>query len=399
MAGKTEAIHVFGAGVLGLTVALSLRLQGYRVTLVSEEWADRWQREDRNPRLASLYPAASISPHKVALPEMREATAFSQHCFVHFLSSPRWGVRRDTHWDVAEQPMEAPDYLEAFQDLRFLPETGGGLPGCPRRPQAEGLYGWRYSGLFLEYPTYVRTLGQCLEAMGVLRETRKLDPDALTDYAGKPWINCLGVGALNLFEDDHPSLWLRGHLLYVKGPGIPVSGREGRCFSYNYMPSAEVYAAVAETGAGLYFYPRRDAWVLGGSADPGPVSEGTQWTGTASSDPCRRAGDASYPEPLYSVNREILLKLTGVDISQFPHQGVMGYRFARDLKGAGARLEPDHAEPERIYHAYGFGGGGVTLSWHAARQVVHWAQNRFRPDTNWAPSTELFRSLRALLLE
>lgn len=399
MAEKTESIQVFGGGVLGMTVAMGLRVMGYRVTMISDHWADRWEGEPGNPRFASLYPAASIAPHKVRLANLREATEFAQHCYLHFLSSPRWGVRRGTHWDVSEQPMEAPAYVEAFQDLQHLPASGAGLPGCPRRLPGMDLYGWRYSGVFLDYPVYIHTLGQCLEAMGVLRETRKLHPDDLTNYAGSPWVNCLGVGALDLFEDDYPSQWVRGHLLYVSGPGLPVSGREGRTYSYNYQPSPDIYAAVAETGAGLYFYPRREAWVLGGSADPGAVGEGVEWPSPTGSDPVRQVGETSVPEPLLEVNREILRQMTGVDILDYPIRAVTGYRFARDLASAGARLEADQAEPERIFHAYGFGGGGVTLSWYAARQVVAWARERFHPDTDWAPSTELFRSLKALLLE
>jgi glycine/D-amino acid oxidase-like deaminating enzyme len=57
---------VLGAGVLGATVAITLRLAGHDVRVVTEKQIGD-SNSQRDPSFASAYPTASIIPQSVAL--------------------------------------------------------------------------------------------------------------------------------------------------------------------------------------------------------------------------------------------------------------------------------------------------------------------------------------------
>ncbi len=399
MKSSFKPIRVLGGGIVGLTVALGLRLSGYRVEMVSREWADlemRKQRLDRSS-LASLYPAASVAPHKVRLQEMSRHLATSQDCFLRFLGHVHWGVRREWHWEVSEMPEVPWEGLDVMQDLEWLPDDGSGLESCPRREAGLPVYGWRYSGLFLEYPRYLLALGSSLEALGVLRETRALGVGADRDPVGGPVINCLGHDGPKWSEDPVPSKWMRGHLIKVAAKGLPFDRRSGRPYSYNYLPLPTEYPLGDGNGGGVYFYPRLDGWVLGGSAEPGPVGSSDQWEGPDTRGKTVEIDGLAVPEPIYRLNGCLLKKLTGVDIATRKCEAYAGYRFVRDLEGVGARLEADGAAPEAVFHAYGFGGGGLTLSWAIAREALAWVRGLREPDLTALPNRGLFRDLQVTL--
>lgn len=399
MAGRTEPIRVLGGGIVGLTVAFGLRLCGYRVELRSREWADLEMRKKRMEKssLASLYPAASIAPHKVRLREMAVHLGWSQKSFLRFLGHAHWGVRREWHWEVSEKPVKPWEGLEVMQDLEWMPEDGRGMEGCPRREASVEVFGWRYSGLFLDYPRYLTTLGSSLEALGVLRETGPIASEE--GLAGGLVINCLGHGGPALGVDSVPMEWMRGHLIKVALKGLPFDRVTGRCYSYNYEPLPCLYPLGGGVGGGVYFYPRADGWVLGGSAESGPVGESDDWEGTETAGKTMKIDGIAVPEPIFSLNRRLLGHLTGIDIAGKGCEAYVGYRFVRDLNGKGARLEADGMEPDRVFHAYGFGGGGVTLSWAVAREVICWVRRNREPDLTALPNRGLFRDLQAVLEE
>jgi D-amino-acid oxidase len=399
MKSGEQPITVLGGGILGLTVALGLRISGFRVKLVSKEWADLVYRkgEFRNPRLASLYPAASIIPNWVHLKGIEDEFRFSQDCFLRFLGHAHWGIRRDWHWEIFETPPREPAYWRALHDLERLPACGAGLPGCPRRDEKVPVYGWRFSGVFVEYPKYLSALGQSLEALGVLRETRTVTSQEPGEGTPGPIVNCLGVGGPVIGADSRPSVWMRGYLFKLSPHGLPFDRTSGRGYCYTYHPLPWIYPTGEGTGGGVYFYPRSDSWVLGGSAEVGPVNMDGDWKGESYPVPRLKIDGLEVPEPIFELNRLLIRQLTGKDIARMNRHAVVGYRYVRDLEGEGARLGPDPGDSERVFHAYGFGGGGVTLSWAAARAAIRWIRQFREPDLGAFPNRGLFRVLEKVL--
>jgi hypothetical protein len=76
------------------------------------------------------------------------------------------------------------------------------------------------------------------------------------------------------------------------------------------------------------------------------------------------------PEPVLTINRDLIANLTGADIADQPMRATFGHRFARDLEGAGVRLDVSAEAGRPVAHNYGHGGAGVTLSWSCAVMVA-----------------------------
>ena len=131
---------------------------------------------------------------------------------------------------------------------------------------------------------------------------------------------------------------------------------------------------------GVYAYPRRDVWVLGGTKQNGTIVNG-EWTGesiTAEfvSIPGIDGGpDVKVPRPVIELNNQLLHDLTGVSILDREMRATFGYRYARDLDGDGVRLDTTQTRDGRlVVHNTGHGGAGVTLSWSCALRVARSVQ-------------------------
>lgn len=377
------SISVLGGGVTGITTATLLQVFGHTVTIYTERRADEAYGA-HDPVFASLYPAASVIPHTVTVDDPAAHLADAQAFFEVLRRDGRFGVRLQRHFEVFESPEPDPPYMAALLDAEriegALDETGGSPSAdlrCPRRPGASSLYGWQYRVYFVDIPTYYRALYSLFEALGGRFVKRTVTRDTLHEVPGDVLVNALGGRATEVFPDPAPATYLRGVLVLAESPGLPSHVDSGEHVSYNYAPDPSVYATPSGAAAGVYAYPRRDVWVLGGTRQPGRLADGT-WTGEAMAGetvpiPLRGGADTTVdvPRPVLSLNRALLLGLTGVDIADLDITAVFGYRYARNLEGEGIRLEMDTAPDGRsVAHNTGHGGAGVTLSWSTALRVM-----------------------------
>ena len=361
-------VLILGAGINGLTTGVLLSALGIPSTIVTHRRADRSSTAP-DPFFASRYPAASVIPHAVRVDDvvahMRETQAFFEVLRQH----GTFGVRQQMHYELFESPVEDPPYAPTMHDFRRLPGDGSGRPSAPSRPGTDAVYGWRFRTYFAETPTYVRRLFDVYEAAGGRVETREpLTRGDLSDLPGAAVVNCLGAGSRDLFDDPSPHRFLEGRLVYapVSRPAIDRQHRE--VCSYNYAPSAEVYAASDGSPAGLYVYPRSDVWVIGGTKQPVDPGEGA--TGASVTGPTYTVDGHAIPRPMVDVNAEILKGMYGIDIRETDLRATRGLRFARDLDGSGVRLEAEPGNGRPVVHNYGHGGAGVTLSWSSALRVA-----------------------------
>jgi D-amino-acid oxidase len=379
-------ISVLGGGVSGITTATALRLLGHDVCIYTNRRVDRAY-GSHDPMTASLYPAASVIPHTVTIDDPAAHLADSQAVFDVLREDPTFGVRQQLHFEMFEpgaRPQGVPDppYAPALRDFaRCLAPAANTSsvpsPVPPLRSGAESASGWRYEVTFVETPTYFRALFALFESLGGVVREKHIIPGGVTQLPGDLFVNALGGAATDIFPDPRPASYLRGVLLLVDSPGLPKHRDAERPVSYNYTPDPSVYAMEDGSPVGVYAYPRRDVWVLGGSKQPGHIVDG-KWHGesvgaeTFSVPGIDGSPAVDVPRPVLDLNEQLLRDLTGVSIAGRDMRATFGYRYARDLSGGGVRLETTHAHDGRpVVHNTGHGGAGVTLSWSCALRVAH----------------------------
>lgn len=376
-------VHILGGGVVGLSTALALQMSGFRTCLTTSLFPyDVESTHDatrvRQPEIASDFAAASVIPHSINMDHLNERMRISQKIFTLLNTYENMtGVGMRRHYELFEEgPKPDPSYRDVVNDYKRLPDDGSGGPGVPKRDGAEKIWGWGFKALFASTNIYLRWLYDMNRLGGGILKQQKLSPEDLTNrekVPGKIIINCTGYGSTKLFPELYdeqnglPYQIVRGHLVHLpfSCASIPKN-EESLLVSYNYWPDKSANAEMTD----VYYYPRKDDIVLGGTRQAGKLDESGQWQGQELQGRGIQIGDECVPLATMAVNRELIYQLTkgAVDIDTLTPSATKGYRFVteRVLLERGADL-PD-GRP--VIHSVGYGGGGVTMSWGAANAVV-----------------------------
>jgi hypothetical protein len=240
----------------------------------------------------------------------------------------------------------------------------------PRRSDNQPLYGWLFDCIFADWSLYFPALVALYQRSGGTITKQKLEREDISDLSSEIVINCSGTGAPFLFDDpSEEQLIMRGHLLN-KTDGPLITNKSGEVISYNYTPSADVYSDAEGNACDVYCYPRKDGWIVGGSRQMGQLHEENNWGNSNTSSTYTIEG-VSFPKEIINLNNEILnhsydhsLELSDDIIP------LVGYRYIRNHKN-GLRLEQENVSGKTVYHNYGHGGAGVTLSWGCAIEIAH----------------------------
>ncbi|BBH66880.1 amino acid oxidase [Actinoplanes sp. OR16] len=300
-------VVVVGAGVSGLTCAVRLAEAGLRVLVRSAD----------SPLTTTSCAAGAIwGPHLVAHDRAESWALASLGVFRELAADPvATGVRMT--WGV-----------EAGQDV---PRPGPGAEGvrlCAAVELPPGYTsGWEYRVPLIDMTRYLDYLTyRLLNKNGEIQISRVDDLPAL----GPLVVNCTGLGARELVPGD-PIRPVRGDLLVLDNPGIDTF----------FVEHDE------DDGDGLttYVLPQGDRVMLGGSRFAGEWSDEDPQIRQDILDRCARA------EPLLAGSRV--------------REHRVGLRPVRDR----VRIGPDDRYPH-VIHNYGHGGGGVTLSWGCADEVL-----------------------------
>ena len=183
----------------------------------------------------------------------------------------------------------------------------------------------------VETPRYLDGLLAEVREQGGTFERRGLS--ALADAPGDLVVNCAGLGARELCA-DHELEPVRGVVLHVRP-----------------RPDARPRAIVREEDL-AYVLPRPDVCVLGGSAERG------------------EAETVAEPALVAAILERCLAlepELEGCEVLG-AHAGLRPGRPE-------VRVEADRlADGRPLIHDYGHGGGGLTLSWGCADEVVELAR-------------------------
>jgi D-amino-acid oxidase len=300
-------VVVVGAGVSGLTTAVCLAEAGFAVSV-----------------RATLPPGDTTScsggPHLVTDPKVAE---WADHALTVFTEmAPKHGVRMVAGVEASRTEAEPPPWMEAASGFATL--SAADLP--------DGyVTGWEYTVPIIDMPVYLGYLTQRLSAAGgTLEYGARISAEQLPDLA-RVTVNCTGLGSRDLVADDS-LLGVRGDLIAVDNPGIK------RFFAEH----------TDEMRDQTYILPQGPSHVLlGGTAREGDTS---------------RAPDAEIAAGIIARCAAIEPSLAGATVRE--HR--VGIRPSRPL----VRVAREDFDTWTLVHNYGHGGGGVSLSWGCAEEVL-----------------------------
>jgi D-amino-acid oxidase len=310
-------VQVIGSGVAGLTTAIAVAEAGLRVGV----------RTASPPGATTSAVAGAVwGPVNCGPPDRARAWAQTGLAvFRELESDPATGIRSRRGRELSRHPAQPAAWLDLVDDLRFC--RGDELP-------PGFVAGWRYTAPVIAMPVYLEYLTARLERAGV-----KIDVNPITsltevtdDADGAPVIvNCTGVAARDLVPDPavHP---IRGQVVLIANPGI-----EEFYVDHSYPPPAV-----------SYLFPHQDFVVLGGTMADG------DWD----------------TEPRPEVAEQIIADCARIE-PRVRDAEVLGHRVGLRPARPEVRLEAEALSGGRVlWHNYGHGGAGVTLSWGCAREVT-----------------------------
>ena len=309
---------VVGAGVIGLTTAICLAEAGLATEVIAAE-----------PPAATTSAAAGAIWGPVRCGpagRCRGWAAAGLEVLSALAAEPDSGVHELAGQEVSARPAAPPDWMDLLPDTRLLgpDELPGGLAA-----------GWRYTAPAVSMPVYLDYLLRRYHRQGGSVTTA-----TVTSLAAVPApvvVNCTGMGARTLVPD--PALVpVRGQVVIAENPGITE-------FYLN-------HGAGGDHGTGaedyVYVFPHDDVVVLGGTAHEG----------------------ASDLAPRPEIAERILAGCAAA-VPALHGARVITQRVGLRPVRPEVRLEAEALPDGRVlWHNYGHGGAGVTLSWGCARELT-----------------------------
>jgi D-amino-acid oxidase len=307
-------ILVVGAGIVGLTTAVTLAEAGHQVRVLSAE----------PPQSTTSAAAGALWGPWLSEPRDRVTrwAADTLHALTDLADEPSAGVHMATGMDISTVDHTLPAWFDLLPDVRrsFPEELPDGYP-----------HGIQYTAPLLDMPVHLAYLVARLRAAGTVIELGAVASVDLVADRAHVVVNCTGLGARTLADDPrlHP---VRGQHLVVSNPGIT---------DFLEVDTGDSPDLIA-------IYPHGDHVVLGGTAQP----------------------DSWNREPDPATADAILTRCTAVQ-PLLARANVLSHRVGLRPTRAQVRLEEQQvSRGARIIHNYGHGGAGVSLAWGCATEVL-----------------------------
>ena len=311
MSAVADAV-VVGAGVVGLTTAISLAEAGVATRVIAAEPPSR----TTSAAAGAVWGPVLCGPAD----RCREWARAGLTVFGSLAGEPAAGVRQVSGRELSSKAATPADWLDMLADHRLLADDE--LP-------SGFVSGWRYTAPVVTMPEYLEYLVRRLESAGGSIAIEAVT--SLSSLDAPVVVNCTGVGARSL-AGDPAVVPVRGQVVVVRNPGIEE-------FYINHDLHGHDY---------VYLFPHGDLVLLGGTAEEGA------WDLPA------------RPEVSARILRDcsaVFPELDGAEVVA-ERVGLRPYRPS-------VRLEAESLPGSRVlWHNYGHGGGGVTLAWGCAREIT-----------------------------
>ncbi len=301
---------VVGAGVSGLSCAIRLLEAGHEVEVISDRFS---------PDTVSDVAAAIWYPFLTAPADRADGWGVATYAELERLAEEESdsGVRMRDGKEYLREAVDPPEWSEDIAAFRILDDSE--IP--------EGyVFGWQFRAPVIEMPLYMPWLRSRVEALGGSFVQSFVED--LNEVSGEVVVNCVGLGARELCDDEdvRPA---RGQIIFIdQDPGIG---------HFDQTPETLTYTI-----------PRSDVTVLGGTAQI------DDW------------GMDIRPEDYDLILSKVEALWPQLDRSKIVGEAV-GLRPSRSE----VRLEVEYIGEKKVVHNYGHGGAGVTLSWGCAEEVVN----------------------------
>jgi D-amino-acid oxidase len=317
---ERKKVVILGSGVNGLSTAIRIRQipeQPYDVVIISENFPPEttsdisggiWIPFECEPKLKVNEWASTTYPILMKLAEVNPYVCGVRDANVLYTKKP------------SDNEISWRDYVVGFRELREEE-----LRGAP--------HGYYFRAPNLNTSRYLKWLMQWADKLGVQFYRYKINSldQLFKDWKGDIFINCLAIGARDLFNDQDV-FPIRGVLVHLKA-----------------QPSFNKFICWDDSPEGLtYIIPRADKVILGGTHDHG------DWNRT----PTQQELDSIYKRCIkLAPELEKSAQIIG---------NIVGLRPGR--KSLRIEIDLNHQQP--IIHNYGHGGSGLTVHWGTAAEVV-----------------------------
>jgi D-amino-acid oxidase len=307
-------VLVIGAGVSGLTTGICLAEAGLVVTIRTAARPE----QSTSAAAGAVWGLVRVGPPARVLDWGRTGL----EALTKLAAEPGTGVQMVSGKEVSRVPLEPYYWTELLPGLRLCEESE--LP--------EGFAnGWHYTAPVATMPVYLGYLRARFEQAGGTVEASPVRSLTEVAAAAPVVVNCSGVAARDLVPDP-AVVPVRGQVVLAANPGI-----EEFFISRDEEPPWIVY-----------MFPHGDTVLLGGTNQEG------DWD--------------LNPKP--EIAERIVAGCAAVD-PRLREAAILGHRVGLRTCRAEVRLEPEPFDGGVLWHNYGHGGAGVSLSWGCAAEITN----------------------------
>jgi len=306
-------VLVIGAGAVGLTTAISLAEAGLSVTIRTAALPG----QTTSAAAGAVWGAVKVGPPGRVLEWARAGL----EVLSKLAAEPGTGVRTAAGREVSRAHLEPYYWTPLLADLRT----------CEDSELPDGFTdGWHYTAPLATMPVYLDYLRARFERAGGALEVSPVATLAGLAGAAPVVVNCSGAAARDLVPDP-AVVPVRGQVVIAANPGIEE-------FLINRDPEPPWI---------VYMFPHGDQILLGGTNDEG------NWD----------------TEPKAEVAERILAGCCAIE-PRLRGAKILGHRVGLRPWRPEVRLESESLGDGVLWHNYGHGGAGISLSWGCAAEIT-----------------------------